>query len=294
MAKIFITGIGGFVGRAIGRRAVEMGYEVTRGDRNGSQLEGAQVAKGDIRDRAAMLAMTKDVDYVIHVAAITSNLEFEKRLDLCYDVNVNGFNSMISAARENGCRRFVYASSSAMYKDRFSEDTVLDMHGQKNHYAKTKMINEMIAQSYNDLGLLEAVGTRYFNVYGPGEKQKGDYASIITIFIEQILAGKPITIYGSGEQSRDLIHVDDVANITLELLKKGEPGIYNVGTGKSTTYNEIADLVSSAEKIHEKNPLTSYQLLTKADTRKLLSAIGGYKFKDIKEGVRELVKAAGL
>ncbi len=241
-----------------------------------------------------MLKLTKDVDYVIHVAAITSNLEFEKQLDFCYDINVNGFNSIIEAAYKNKCKRFVYASSSSVYKDKFSEDALLDIHGQKNHYAKTKMINEMIAASYNDLGALETVGTRYFNIYGPGESKKGAYASIISIYINQMLKDKKVTIYGDGKQSRDLIHVNDVAGITLKLLKKGKPGIYNVGTGKATSYNEIADVVSGGKKAYVDNPLSTYQLLTKADTKKLLSAIGDYKFKDVKDGVKEMMKAAVL
>ncbi len=295
MERIFITGISGFVGKTIADRALHLGYEVHGVDRTGAKISGIKIANADIRDRDAMLKLTKGMDYVVHVAAITSNLEFEKNLGLCYDVNVNGFNSVIEAARSNGCRRFVYASSSAVYNDGFSEDTVLNIHGQRNHYAKTKMMNEMIAESYNDLGALETVGTRYFNVYGAGENQKGAYASIISIYIRQLLEDGKITIYGTGKQARDLINVSDVAKITLMLLKKGEPGIYNVGTGKATSYNQIADMISrKAKTVHIKNPLSTYQLLTKANTNKLLGAIGNYRFKDIKSGIAEMVRDAGL
>ena len=293
MEKVFITGISGFVGHTIAERAIALGYNVSGIDREGSKVAGARIEKADIRDKEAMLKLTKSVDYVIHVAAITSNLEFEKRMNVCYDVNVNGFNSIISAAYENGCKRFVYASSSAVYKDAFSETAPLDIHGSNNHYAKTKMINEMIGESYNDLGLLDTVGTRYFNIYGPGENRKGNYASIISLYLNMVLEKKPITIYGDGKQARDLIYVGDVAEITLRLLKKGKKGVYNVGTGKATSYNEIADMISS-NKVHVDNPLSTYQLLTKADTAKLLGAIGNYDFKDVKEGVREMIKAAGL
>lgn len=294
MAKLFITGISGFIGRTIAKNALAMGYDVSGTDRAGSSIGNIKVQKADIRDTNAMLRLTKKMDYVIHAAAITSNLEFETRLDYCYDVNVNGFNSVIQAAYRNNCERFVYASSSAVYKDKFSEDTVLGIHSQKNHYAKTKMINEMVAQSYNDLGRLDTVGTRFFNVYGPGETQKGNYASIISLFIDQVKKNGTIKIYGTGKQSRDLIYVEDVANVTLRLLRKGRPGIYNVGTGKTTSYNDIADMVSSGKKIHVPNPLSSYQLLTKADTRKLLGAIGKFKFKDVRDGAREMASAAGL
>ncbi len=291
MEKVFITGMSGFVGRTIANCAVKLGYEVSGTDRTGGTVDGIKIEKADIRDKEAMLKLTKDADYVIHVAAVTSNLEFEKRLGFCYDVNVNGFNSVLEAAYTNGCKRFAYASSSAVYLDRFSEDTPLDIHGQKNHYAKTKMINEMVGQSYNDLGLIETVGMRYFNIYGPGESEKGNYSSIVTLFLRDKLAGKPLTIYGDGKQSRDLVYVGDVAQVSLKLLKNGKPGIYNVGTGRSTSFNDIADMISE-QKIYKNNPLLTYQLLTKADTKKLLAAIGDYKFKDLKIGVREMAEAA--
>lgn len=294
MARLFITGVSGFVGRAIAECALALGYEVSGVDREGSRIHGVNVHKADIRDKEKMRRLTKGVDYIVHVAAITSNIEFERNLSLCYEVNVNGFNSIIGAAHANGCKRFVYASSSAVYKDKFSENAPLDIHGTKNHYAKTKMINEMTGQSYNELGLMETVGTRFFNVYGPGENKKGNYASIISLYINMALQKKSITIYGDGKQSRDLIYVRDVAEITLRLLKSGDTGIYNVGTGKATSYNDIADMVSGCEKIHVKNPLSTYQLLTKADTRKLLGAIGKFKFKNINEGITDMVRAAGL
>ncbi|MDE1767803.1 MAG: NAD-dependent epimerase/dehydratase family protein [Candidatus Micrarchaeota archaeon] len=294
MEKVFITGISGFVGKRIAEMAIKQGYEVSGIDRQGAEIPGVKIDKADVRDKEAMIKLTKGIDYVVHVAAVTSNLEFQKHLDFCYDINVSGFNSIIEAAYKNGCKRFVYASSSAVYKDKFSEDAILNIHGQKNHYAKTKMINEMIAASYNDLGVLETVGTRYFNIYGPGENRKGLYASIVSIYINQMLEDGKVTIYGDGKQSRDLIYIDDVAQISLKLLKKGKPGVYNVGTGKSTSYNEIADMISRGRKDYVENPLNTYQLLTKADTKRLLDAIGEYKFKDVKEGVKEMMKAAGL
>lgn len=290
MASVFITGICGFIGRAIAELATEQGYDVSGIDRAGRKRAGIRIEKADVRDRRTMLKLTKNVDYVIHTAAITSDIEFEKRLGYCYDINVNGFNSVIEAACANGCKKFVYASSSAVYRNIFSEDAVLDVNEQKNNYAKTKIINEMVAQSYNDLGRIDAIGTRYFNVYGSGELRKGNYASIITLFIRQAMKYNKITIYGTGNQSRDLIHVDDAAAITLALMKHGRAGIYNVGTGVSTSYNKIAKMISACRAVHIKTPLKTYQLFTKADTKKLKKTIGNYNFINIEEGIGKLVK----
>lgn len=293
MPKLFITGISGLIGRTIAQRAVSLGYDVTGVDRTGKRIAGIKVVKADIRDTKKMLELTKKSNYVIHVAAITSNLEFSKNMALCYDVNVNGFNSVIDAAAKNNCERVVYASSSAVYSDKFSEDVVFDLQSMKNHYAKTKLMNEMVAESYNDVGDVEAVGTRYFNTYGPGEWSKGAYANIINIYIRELLEKGQMTIYGDGKQRRDIIYVGDVADITLRLLKKGKPGIYNVGTGKTTSFNEIAQMIGG-KRVYVKNKLNTYQLLTKADTRKLLGAIGDYKFKSVRDGIREMKAAAGL
>lgn len=293
MPKLFITGISGLIGRTVAERAVKLGYDVTGVDRTGNQIAGIKVVKADIRDTKRMLELTKKADYVIHVAAITSNLEFSKDMALCYDVNVNGFNSVIDAAAKNNCKRVVYASSSAVYNDKFSEDVVFDLQNMKNHYAKTKLMNEMVAESYNDVGKVEAVGTRYFNTYGPGEWSKGAYANIINIYIRELLEKGQMTIYGDGKQRRDIIYVSDVADITLRLLRKGKPGIYNVGTGKTTSFNEIAQMIGG-KRVYVKNKLNTYQLFTKADTRKLLGAIGDYKFKSVKDGVKEMKAAAGL
>lgn len=289
MGSIFITGVSGFIGRAIAEEAVRQGYEVSGLDLSGSKIPGVKTFKGDIRDKELMLKLTKNVDYVMHIAAITSNLEFEKRLWFGYDVNVNGFNSVIEAAYTNGCKKFLYASSSAVYNNEFSEDAVIDIAKMTNHYAKTKLINEAVGKSYRSLKLLDATGMRFFNVYGPGENAKGNYASIVTIFRNCKKANKPIEIYGNGMQRRDLIYVTDVAKISLMLLKKGGESVYNLGTGKSTTYKEIAQMVGSDIKYRD-NPLSTYQLLTQADTTRLLKAIGNYKFITVREGIARLAQ----
>ena len=135
-------------------------------------------------------------------------------------------------------------------------------------------------------GLLDAIGMRFFNVYGAWENDKGNYASIVSLFMKQKKAGM-ISIYGDGKQARDLIHADDVAKIALLLLRKGRKEVYNVGTGKATSYNEIADLVGG-NRTYVKNPLSTYQLLTKADTKRLLDDIGNFTFVDVKEGIARL------
>ena len=154
-----------------------------------------------------------------------------------------------------------------------------------SHYAKTKLINEAIAKSYESKGLLDTVGLRYFNVYGKGENEKGNYASIINLFIKYKKNQKPVKIYGNGKQSRDLINVSDAAAITLKLIKKSKKDIYNIGTGTATSYNNIAQMIGLIKKEYVKNPLSSYQQFTKANTSRLLGDIGKFNFINIKEDI---------
>ncbi len=285
MTKLFITGICGFIGRNVAKRALELGYVVSGADIKLIKIPGVKVTKADIRNKKAMLKLTKNVDYVIHLAAVTSNLEFEKNMPYAYDVNVNGFNNVIEAAYRNRCKKFIYASSSAVYSNEFSEDTVIDIGRMRNHYAKTKLMNEAVGKSYRLNNILDAIGLRFFNVYGNGENEKGNYASIINIFRKYKKAGKRIVIYGNGKQARDFVYVRDVAEIVLLILNKGKKDLYNIGTGKTVSYNEIAEMIDTKKKKHVKNPLSTYQHLTKADTKRLLYAIGYYKFVDVRDGI---------
>ena len=142
---------------------------------------------------------------------------------------------------------------------------------------------------------VECVSLRYFNTYGPGENTKGAYASPISKFILAAIKGKDIEIFGDGTQSRDFIYVKDTAAASITAYEHGRAGeSYNVGTGKTTTFNEIAKLVKSTTKsnsriTHVKNPFKNYQMFTKADMKK---TFGELRFKptyDLKKGIKEII-----
>ena len=287
--KIFITGICGFIGSHLAAEAIRQGYEVSGLAHCGKPVPGATVTVGDIRDRELVRTASRGADYFLHLAAVTSNLEFESKTDYSFDVNVGGFFSAIEAARTNRCSKFLYASSAAIYIDSFSEKSAIPFDAQKNHYAKTKMMNEMIAESYTKVGGLHTLGLRFFNVYGPGENDKGNYASIISQFVSASKTGKDLVIYGDGSQARDLIHVNDVAAVMLKLMKSDAGGVLNVGTGKATSYEEIAGVINGAKKVHVRNPLSSYQHLTRADTAELLRHIGRHRFIDVNDGIATML-----
>jgi UDP-glucose 4-epimerase len=282
---VLITGVSGFIGRHVAEEALRRGYRVTGIDRHPCPLAGVEFIEADIRDVDRVARAVGSAEAVIHLAAITSNVEFMKTPAECYDINVNGFLTVIDAAARHGCRRFVYASSAAVYADTFSEDTVMDVRTRTNHYAKTKIINEMMAASYEEIGPLGTTGLRYFNVYGTGENAKGDYASIVTLFLKARTHAEPLVVYGDGTQARDLIHVTDAARVTLAALEKGSRPVYNVGTGAATPYAAIAAMIDPHHVTYVPNPLTSYQYYTRADTARMRELIGDGALTDLRDGI---------
>lgn len=286
---LVITGVSGFVGSYVAEEALRRGYRVSGLDRNESHRAGRQIEfiQADIRDRDTTRQVMKGKDYVIHLAAVTSNLEFEKNPTDCNDINVNGFANVVDAAARSGCKKVVYASSAAVYFDSFSEDTVIDFRKQRNHYAKTKIMNEMMASSYTDIYGMSTVGLRYFNVYGKGENEKGDYASIVTLFLRAKKEGVALVVYGDGKQARDLINVVDAARITLDLLERSSDEVYNVGTGVATAYGPLAEMIDGHIR-YVPNPLSSYQYYTRADTGRLRETLHDYKCQELEQGVREM------
>lgn len=292
--RLLITGCSGFIGSNLARHALNVGYEVVGFDKKACKIDGIKMIIGSITDLEAVKGAMEGVDMVVHLAAVTSNVEFEKNPAKCYNINVNGFINTLDAAVLNSCKKFIYASSAAVYtaESGFSESSLIDIKKQRNHYAKSKLMNEMIADSYADIYKMNIVGMRLFNVFGPGENDKGDYASIMSIFIRENEQGKPLAVYGDGNQARDFIFVDDVSKVILSLLEKSIAPIYNVGTGKTTTYNEIADIINKDKKVYVKNPLSSYQRFTKADTTRLSGIIGTMEFTSVKNGIQKLLKHA--
>ena len=287
---ILVTGSSGFIGSHVAAEALKEGYRVKGLDLKENDNTAIEFVKGDIRDKSAVSKAIEGVDFIIHLAAVTSVVEFEKNPVECFDININGFMNVLWAAHEHKVKKVLYASSAAVYTgEHFSDSMPLDYSKQHNPYSQSKIINEMHADYFFHSRGLDSIGLRFFNVFGDGENEKGQYASIATQFIKNKRRGEPLVVYGDGSQARDFINVSDVANITLMLLKKGSPGVYNVGTGNVFSYEHIAEVIDKSSIKHVDNPLKAYQYLTKADTSKLLRDIGDYKFMDLDEWIAKTI-----
>lgn len=199
---------------------------------------------GDIRDMATCQQAVKNVDYVLHQAALGSVPRSIKDPNTTNEVNISGFLNMLTAAKDEGVRSFVYAASSSTYGDHPGLPKVEDRIGKPlSPYAVTKYVNELYADVFARCYGFKATGLRYFNVFGKRQDPHGAYAAVIPKWIDAMISGGDILINGDGETSRDFCFIDNVVQVNLlaataEEDAKGE--VYNVAIGDITTLNELA------------------------------------------------------
>lgn len=206
-----------------------------------------ELIKGDIRDIQTCIEAVKNVDYVLHHAAIGSvPLSFEDRTYVDA-VNIDGTRNMLQAASETRIKRFIFASSSAVYGDYTEQPNKEDQELRPlSPYAEGKLKCEELAEQFQDL---ETIGFRYFNIYGPRQDPKGSYAAVIPRWIMQMLKEEDIEIYGDGQAVRDFCFVDDVchANISAAIIDNSSAvnSVYNVASGSSIKLLELFELLKS-------------------------------------------------
>lgn len=285
--KVVITGGAGFIGSHIVEHYSQIGAEVHVVDnlrsgfeKNIRNFENVVFHKGSITDKQLTLAVLKGADYVFNLAALISVPESLEKPEECIEINVNGLLNVLESARINGVKKVVLSSSAAVYGDdpRLPKETSMKPKPQ-TPYGITKLDGEYYLQMYFDQYGLETTSLRYFNVFGPRQDPKSQYAAAIPIFVFKAIRNEPITIYGDGEQTRDFVYVKDVvkANV-LAAETKNVMGVFNVANENAITINELAKLIikvtnSQSEIIYEdarpgdiKHSLASIQ-----DTREKLN-----------------------
>ena len=254
-SRVVVTGGVGFIGSRLVRELLGRGcyvvvldnfcsgsWENLRGLRGRS---GFEVVEGDVRDRRVVGKVMKGADGVVHLAALIDVEASVRDPFQTHDVNVNGTLNVLHAAVKSGVRRFVFASSTAVYGDAnplpLKEDYPLCP---ISPYAASKAAAEGYCRAFNSCYGLGTVILRYFNVYGLGQRNS-TYSGVITRFLEKAFRGEPLIVYGDGGQTRDFIYVDDVVKATILALEgvgvEGET--FNVCTGKPTSVNELVEVV---------------------------------------------------
>jgi UDP-glucose 4-epimerase len=301
--KYLITGGAGFIGSHIACALLELGSDVRVLDNFSSgkreNLQGLEVdlIEGDLRDAARVAESVRGINVIFHEAAFVSVPESMEKPQECFDVNIAGTSMLFEAARKAGVQRVVIASSAAVYGDSTAmplvEDTPLR---QLSPYAVSKRVDEMYAELFTNQFGLEVAALRYFNVYGPRQRPDSMYAAAVPIFIRRMLDNKPITVYGDGGQSRDLINVHDVVQANLLAAQHpAAPGqIFNVCTGIETRLLDLLDILyeifPNAPKHIHAEPRAGDIYRSIGTPRKAMDTLGFNPQVTLAEGVKEAVE----
>jgi nucleoside-diphosphate-sugar epimerase len=307
-SRILVTGGAGFIGSHLVERLLADGHSVRVLDdfsagreenlafaKPGDPLE---VVRGDIRDVDAVHAAMAGVDGVFHEAALVSVPRSVECPELSCAINAHGTAHVLDAARAAGVRRVVYASSSAVYGDAASVPVSESVAPRPlSPYGLDKLYTEQAGALFHRLYGLETVPLRYFNVFGPRQDPSSPYSGVISIFATRLLAGKPLTVFGDGQQSRDFVYVADVveANMRAMFGAYAGPAPLNVGTGRRVTINELAKLLGEVTGVPPRiayEPARAGEIMdSQADITAIHSALGYAPRWTVRAGLEALVAA---
>ena len=235
--------------------------------------------EGDIRDYNTCKKCCEGIDYVSHQAALGSVPRSIKDPITTNEVNGSGFLNMILAAKESSVKRFIYASTSAIYGDHPALPKKEEFTGNPlSPYAVSKKTNELYAQVFANTFKIETIGLRYFNVFGPNQSPTGPYAAVIPLFIQSVIDSKPPFIDGDGEQTRDFTFVENVvqANIRALLTMNSEAinRVYNVALGQRVSINELFNIIA---RLYKSDIKPVYREKRSGDVRDSLADISAAK-----------------
>ena len=254
--RCLVTGGAGFIGSHVVDRLLALGHEVRVVDNlsTGSRENLAHVADridfqlGDLCDPAVSTRATDGVEVIYHIAALPSVPRSLKDPWGSHDANVNATVRLLEACRQQRVRRVVYSSSSSVYGDTPELPKVESVEPlPRSPYAASKLASEQYVLAYARGGLIEGVALRYFNVFGPRQSPASAYAAVIPLFMAAARDGRPATIFGDGEQTRDFTYVSNVVQANLLAgtrpaeIVSGHP--VNIGAGERTSLQQLASLI---------------------------------------------------
>ena len=294
---IIVTGAAGFIGYNIAKRLNLMGIKDLILLDNKEKFENPSKflnLEYEEYRHYTDLSNLKNIKYIFHEGACSDTMEYNK--DYMMGINYEYSKEIFSIAKLNKAK-FIYASSASVYGLNENSEEIVENESPLNIYAESKLLFDkfILNQDY------PAVGLRYFNVYGSGEEDKGKMASMAYKMNQEYVQSKKISLfkgtsgYKDGEQKRDFIYIDDVVSINIFFMKNSFHDIYNVGTGKAETFNEIANNIFNYYQDNQKNfnyldmpdyLVPKYQNFTQANISKLKAAGYNYDFFSLKKGIK--------
>jgi UDP-glucose 4-epimerase len=296
--RVLVTGGAGFIGSNLSNTLVDDNEVIALDDgylgTPANLDDEVEFVEASVLDED----LPTDVDVVIHLAALSSRNMLEENPLRGTRVNVEGFVNVVEQAMDDGCDTFVYASTSSIYDDdlpsREDEDIEAD-----TCYEASMLSRERYAEYYeNYYEDVSMAGMRFFSIYqgyGGNEQHKGEYANTVSQWAAKIADGEPPVLWDDGSQTRDFTHVSDVVR-ALELAADNRlSGVYNVGTGRNFSFNEMIEMINDAlgtdvEPIYEPIPLKHYNHQQRADASKLREATGWEPDIAFEDGVEMVCK----
>ena len=249
--KIVVTGGLGFIGSHLVTKlnqnndVIIVDDESTGNIKNIKDLDFSRIdtVLGDIT-KIDLEKTFEDVDYVFHMAAVTSVPKSVLDPLQTNEVNITGTLKVLEASRKCDVKKLIFSSSSAVY----GETKILPISEKHpinpmSPYAVTKATGELYCNIYSEIYGLPTISLRYFNVFGPKQDPKSQYAAVIPIFIDKILKDERPVIYGDGEQTRDFVSVNQVVKANILAAESDKTGTYNIGLGKSTNINHLFEII---------------------------------------------------
>lgn len=296
--RVTVTGGAGFIGSAVVRELSAAGYDVVVLDdlstgcrENLASVDGVRLVEGDLRDRAPLDEALRGSSGVFHVAARVGNLRSIEDPLTDADVNVRGTVELLEAMRRHGVSRLVYSSSAAVYGD-CGALPVTEEHAcePESPYGVSKLAGERYCVCYGRLFHWSIACLRYFNVYGP--RQRFDaYGNVIPIFATRLLEGADLVVFGDGGQTRDFVSVKDVGAANRRAFEAGVRGVFNIGSGTSTTIRTLAEtminLSGARVAIRHEAPRKGEVVHSRADIQGARRAFGYEPLERMPEGLRE-------
>ncbi len=297
---VLVTGGAGFIGSNLVNALIDRGLRVRIVDNITTGLRGqvhprAELFEADIRDLESIRPAFAGVDCVFHVAALPRvPLSIEKPVET-HMVNVIGTLNVLLAARDARVRRVVYSGSSSAYGDQPRLPLREDMTPNPlNPYALQKLTGEQYTRLFHRLFSMQTLTLRYFNVFGPRMAHEGAYVTVISVFLRARREGKPLTIQGDGEQTRDFTHVYDVvrANLLAMDCATADGRAINIGHGRNISINRVAQLIGGPTVNLPARPGDARDTL--ADNSEAQRVLGWRPEVKFEDGLTELIRLHGL
>lgn len=297
LGNVLVTGGAGFIGSNLLKELVEDSKVFVIDNLNTGNVLNIDPYMKKIQLQVLDTEDIFQVDFVpqviFHLGMYSSTPMYKENRNLVRKV-VDGTIQVLEFAKRHNSR-LVLASSSSIYNGHGvpqKEDMVPMV---TDFYTEARLYAERLTELYASMFGLRAICLRFFSVYGPGEKSKGRYANLVSQFMWDIQEGKNPVIYGDGKQTRDFIYVKDVVRALVLAARSEEDGVFNVGTGKSYSVNEMLEKLMQAmgrkvDPVHVETPISNYVMHTEADTAKAQKKLGFKAKYTLDEGIREIVR----